>query len=318
MRIASVCLLTAFVMSGCGHSPDAVTPPPPLLPVRTAAQTAAPKANVTYGNIPLPPDDLDGLTITHRTLRVMPDGAVVAVVTADNHTRYDLSGVTLTLTLDAQDASGGILPTMTLPVTLILPPQKPGDTGSFKSTDEDRLSSSPVRPPLASGAHIIGYFMTVAHAEGFPRPIDPDQPLSEQILLAGEIGDLDATRSLLRAHPSLIRVRDADDGKTPLQEAAAYNHLALATYLLSHGAAVNNRDKWGETPLYDAVFLVHPQMVRLLLAHGANVRLASNRHGQGWTSLRLARTRASQEGAGAAGATEILRMVEAAAGSSGR
>lgn len=43
------------------------------------------------------------------------------------------------------------------------------------------------------------------------------------------------------------------DGRTPLHIAACEGHLNMVQYLLSHGATVYARDRYGDTPLCNAV-----------------------------------------------------------------
>lgn len=46
---------------------------------------------------------------------------------------------------------------------------------------------------------------------------------------------------------------DDYDGRTPLHIAACEGHLKVVQYLLSHGATVYAKDRYGDTPLCNAV-----------------------------------------------------------------
>ena len=55
---------------------------------------------------------------------------------------------------------------------------------------------------------------------------------------------------------------------TPLHLVAIYNNLELAKLLISSGAKVNEKDKWGFTPLRVAAGNNHQEMRDLLISHG--------------------------------------------------
>uniref|UniRef100_A0A674MUJ9 asparaginase n=1 Tax=Takifugu rubripes TaxID=31033 RepID=A0A674MUJ9_TAKRU len=54
------------------------------------------------------------------------------------------------------------------------------------------------------------------------------------------------------------------DGRTPLHVAACEGHLNAVNYLLSHGATVYAKDRYGDTPLCNAVHYRHRDIVELL------------------------------------------------------
>ena len=62
-------------------------------------------------------------------------------------------------------------------------------------------------------------------------------------------------------------------------------HLAMAGWLLDHGADVNKADDAGETPLMTAAGSAEPDLVELLLSRGADVAAQCK---TGCTALHLA------------------------------
>uniref|UniRef100_A0AAQ5YCI5 asparaginase n=1 Tax=Amphiprion ocellaris TaxID=80972 RepID=A0AAQ5YCI5_AMPOC len=68
---------------------------------------------------------------------------------------------------------------------------------------------------------------------------------------AAKIGDIEALEALKEMGSNLC-LGDYD-GRTPLHIAACEGHLKLVKYLLSHGASVYAKDRYGDTPLCNAV-----------------------------------------------------------------
>uniref|UniRef100_A0A8C9TCQ0 asparaginase n=1 Tax=Scleropages formosus TaxID=113540 RepID=A0A8C9TCQ0_SCLFO len=60
------------------------------------------------------------------------------------------------------------------------------------------------------------------------------------------------------------------DGRTPLHIASCEGHLKVVQYLLSHGATVYAKDRYGDTPLRNAVRFRHKEVVKLLRKTGAH------------------------------------------------
>jgi len=79
------------------------------------------------------------------------------------------------------------------------------------------------------------------------------------------------------------------EGKTPLHNAASvsligedlesYGNIAVVELLLSHGANVNAKDRYGCTPLYDALFEGCLDVMELLIEHGAEVNAKNDEDG---------------------------------------
>ncbi|XP_029350285.1 60 kDa lysophospholipase isoform X2 [Echeneis naucrates] len=85
---------------------------------------------------------------------------------------------------------------------------------------------------------------------------------------AAKIGDIEALEALKEMGTNLC-LGDYD-GRTPLHIAACEGHLKLVQYLLSHGATVHAKDRYGDTPLSNAVSFRHKDVVKLLRKTGAH------------------------------------------------
>ncbi|KAI8910155.1 asparaginase-domain-containing protein [Gorgonomyces haynaldii] len=82
-------------------------------------------------------------------------------------------------------------------------------------------------------------------------------------------GDLQAVRAVLNEYDTLINVPDYD-GRTPLHVAVSEGKLEMTEYLLTIGANLHLRDRFGHSPLFDAVRFRHKEIVDLLVAGGAH------------------------------------------------
>ncbi|XP_068607991.1 60 kDa lysophospholipase [Brachionichthys hirsutus] len=85
---------------------------------------------------------------------------------------------------------------------------------------------------------------------------------------SAKIGDIEALEAL-REMGSNLCLADYD-GRTPLHIAACEGHLSVVRYLLSHGATVYAKDRYGDTPLCNAVQFRHKEVVQLLRKTGAH------------------------------------------------
>lgn len=94
-------------------------------------------------------------------------------------------------------------------------------------------------------------------------------------------------QTLVRNSPDLINATQREGGRAPLHDAAARGQLAVATFLLDHGARVNvsaEQDP-GASPLHLASVAGHKAMVELLLQRGADIERTDRR---GQTALHAA------------------------------
>ncbi|CAK6957027.1 kDa lysophospholipase [Scomber scombrus] len=85
---------------------------------------------------------------------------------------------------------------------------------------------------------------------------------------ATKIGDIEALHALKEMGSNLC-LSDYD-GRTPLHIAASEGYLNVVKYLLSHGASVYARDRYGDTPLSNAVRFRRKEVVKLLRKTGAH------------------------------------------------
>ncbi|PIC16462.1 hypothetical protein B9Z55_023054 [Caenorhabditis nigoni] len=79
-------------------------------------------------------------------------------------------------------------------------------------------------------------------------------------------GELDAVKKSVNAE----NVHEVYNGRTAVQIAADYGQTAVIDYLISIGANIQEKDKYGITPLLSAVWEGHHDAVKLLLEHGAD------------------------------------------------
>ncbi|XP_072221015.1 60 kDa lysophospholipase isoform X2 [Leuresthes tenuis] len=90
-------------------------------------------------------------------------------------------------------------------------------------------------------------------------------PLACAAAKSGDIAALDA----LKGMGSNLGLADYD-GRTPLHVAASDGHLKMVQYLLTNGASVHAKDRYGDTPLSNAVRFKQKEIVRLLRQTGAH------------------------------------------------
>ena len=266
----------------------------------------------------LSPDSIEGLYIAARTVSAhmdaqgRPDGRIVTSVVLYNHTRYALSSVTLRLDLYDAKADRVVSSFPYTASTLTLP-----TTGKAASPLAPRYhmtaSSGTLDPHLPAGQEVGAYWMELISAEGTLAPLDPALPPLKRLTQAVSEGDLVTAQAIGQTNPELIRAGVDSKGLGLLCDAAVGDHLAVASYLLTQGAAVDGPTasvRSGMTPMMWAINWQSARVVDLLLAHHPDL---SRKNDQGQTALEDARRKAQQEGAGAA-SQHILQALEKAAG----
>lgn len=89
---------------------------------------------------------------------------------------------------------------------------------------------------------------------------------------AASNGNITKVQSLLKASPKLVNQRDKN-GATPLHNAVAGNHKAMAAFLIANKANVNARNKNGATPLHIAAEQGNCEIASLLISNGADINV---------------------------------------------
>ena len=95
-------------------------------------------------------------------------------------------------------------------------------------------------------------------------------PHDYKLLNAAKAGDLTQVKTLLETGDVDINIIDSFQ-TSPLMMAVDNRHLAVAEYLLQHGADIQLDNKYGYTPLMQAVMRNDPKMVNMLLDKGAKI-----------------------------------------------
>ncbi|KAJ3217527.1 hypothetical protein HDU67_007778 [Dinochytrium kinnereticum] len=108
------------------------------------------------------------------------------------------------------------------------------------------------------------------------QALDSADPASlERVLVpmllcnACRIGDLEGLRVVAKEYDTMVSQADYD-GRTPLHIAASEHQVEAVKILLSHGANVHVRDRYGHSPLYDAVRSRFKDVASVLREAGAH------------------------------------------------
>ncbi|MEM6850792.1 MAG: glutaminase A [Pseudomonadota bacterium] len=103
--------------------------------------------------------------------------------------------------------------------------------------------------------------------EADPRQSESERKANNSFRLcsAAARGDVNEVRRLIAQG---VNLNEPDyDGRTALHLAASDGRLAMARYLIRHGAGVDCADRWGNTPLDDARAAGHADIVDAITAH---------------------------------------------------
>ncbi|KAJ3196469.1 hypothetical protein HK101_008876 [Irineochytrium annulatum] len=121
-----------------------------------------------------------------------------------------------------------------------------------------RADSSGIRPRADSAAG------ATAHGPNYERVLVP-------MLLcnAARTGDIEGLELVATEYGTMISQGDYD-GRTPMHIAASENQLEAVRVLLSHGANVHARDRFGHSPLFDAVRARYQDVAQMLRSAGGH------------------------------------------------
>ncbi|KAH9301599.1 hypothetical protein KI387_013182, partial [Taxus chinensis] len=99
----------------------------------------------------------------------------------------------------------------------------------------------------------------------------PEQlDVTMQMLFLACKGDAEGVHALLNHHKVDVNSADFDD-RTALHVAACEGHAHVVNLLLSRGANVNARDRWGSTPVADAKYYGNTEICNILKSKGAKM-----------------------------------------------
>ena len=96
----------------------------------------------------------------------------------------------------------------------------------------------------------------------------------DALMIASSSGH-NASVELLLTHGADINAKDKY-GRTALMYASKHGHTAIVELLLNHGADINDKDNKGSTALMFASEHGHTATVDLLLTHGADINAEDN------------------------------------------
>eukprot|EP00276_Gloeochaete_wittrockiana_P008319 CAMPEP_0184659418 /NCGR_PEP_ID=MMETSP0308-20130426/29517_1 /TAXON_ID=38269 /ORGANISM="Gloeochaete witrockiana, Strain SAG 46.84" /LENGTH=121 /DNA_ID=CAMNT_0027099213 /DNA_START=9 /DNA_END=374 /DNA_ORIENTATION=+ len=94
---------------------------------------------------------------------------------------------------------------------------------------------------------------------------------AEDFAWAVRTGDLAGVRDFINNKTFAVNyVEPGINQRTPLHWAADYGKVEVIDFLISKGADVEAKDRYGNTPLFSAIYEGHDAAVAALIAKGAN------------------------------------------------
>lgn len=167
------------------------------------------------------------------------------------HSHLSLSEISAVFSFDADD------------------PSKIASSSKISSNNSSSGGSRGTTPVSQKRPFLKSLSLT-ASRQTIGNSIEDPEVTQEKFWQAIEGGDSEAVGVFLNTSEHLIKSIDAQ-GNTPLIRAATLGHIQLVSYLLDHGASVNESNKDGFTPLLAAALNGQEATVQLLLDLGTDV-----------------------------------------------
>ena len=101
--------------------------------------------------------------------------------------------------------------------------------------------------------------------EGCSGESDDSDVEDERFFIACSLGELEEVERLHAAGAANVDAVDPEEGDTPLGAACRFGHIAVAQWLVAHGADISATNFVGETALHEACFHGSLPLVEWLL-----------------------------------------------------